>query len=79
MPVPWSALTAREKTVENVRANFYGRRYFYIYKNTDVFPRFFTVSGINVYDGSQALLDAMADASVGDLRYRAFVAKRDLP
>ncbi|MBT8005559.1 MAG: YfhO family protein [Rhodospirillales bacterium] len=79
MPRPWSAMKAREKALENIKANFYGRSYFNIYKNTTVIPRFFTVSGINVANGADNLLNDMSKASVSLLRQQAFVSKLDLP
>lgn len=79
MPRPWSALSQREKATENFRANFLGRQHLYIYRNTDVLPRFFTVSSVDVVANSDLVLDAIAAREPSELRTRAIVARGDLP
>jgi len=76
---PWSSLSLREKARINVRANFTGREHLYIYRNRDAFPRFFTVDRIKPFKTGKAVLDAMAKASVDELRRAVFVEKRMLP
>lgn len=79
IPRPWSARSTREKVVANIEANFRGLEDFYIYRNADVLPRFFTVSGISVFDDGSSLLDAMAKAPASKLRRTLFVSRADLP
>ena len=79
MPRPWSALSKRERTRVNIRGNFTGREYFFIYQNQNVFPRFFTVKNIKTFKTGKAVLAAMAGASITELRSTAFVENNALP
>jgi hypothetical protein len=75
----WSSLSRLEKARINLRANFRGREYLYIYRNRDVFPRFFSVPRIKTFDTGKQVLGAMANASREDLRKTVFVEKKQLP
>lgn len=76
---PWSSLSHRERTKINLKANFNGLEELYIYKNRNVFPRFFSVPALKAFDTGRNVLDALAKASADDLRNAAFVEKGVLP
>jgi len=73
MARPWSAYTRREQTRINIKANFTDREQLYFYRNQDAFPRFFSVNTIAPFKDDEAVLDAIAKASVGELRSTVFV------
>ena len=75
----WSSLSRLEKARVNLRANFKGREYLFIYRNKDVFPRFFSVPRIKTFDTGRLVLEAMKNASREDLRNIVFVEKKQLP
>jgi hypothetical protein len=79
MARPWSALSKREKARINVRGNFAGREHLFIYRNQNVFPRFFTVTNIKPFKTGKAVLAAMGEASIKELRSTAFVENNALP
>lgn len=78
-PKPWSSLTTWEKVKINIRANFFGREYLYIYRNRDVLPRFFSVTGLQVFPDGPATLEAVARATPRELRDHALVEAQALP
>jgi len=75
----WSSLSRLEKAKINLRANFRGREYLYIYRNRDVFPRFFSVPRIKTFETGRQVLEALANASREELRKTVFVEKKELP
>lgn len=78
-PKPWSSLATWEKFKVNVRANFFGREHLYIYRNREVLPRFFSVSGLQIFPDAAAVLAAVAAAPERNLRDKAYVAATSLP
>jgi len=76
---PWSSLSTREKTKINLKANFNGLEELYIYRNLNVFPRFFSVPGLKPFDTGREVLEGMAAASLEALRATAFVEQNQLP
>ena len=76
---PWSSLSRLEKAKINIRANLQGREHLYIYRNRDVFPRFFSAPRIKTFETGRQVLEAMARASLDQLRQTVFVEKNQLP
>jgi len=76
---PWSSLNRFEKAKINIRANFRGREHLYIYRNRNVFPRFFSVPRIKTFESGRQVLNAMAKATREDLRRAVYVETKQLP
>ncbi len=76
---PWSALSRAERARENVRGNFRGFEDLYVYRNTQVLPRFFAVSSIRTFNDGKRLLDAVSASSVDELHAQLFVEKDAMP
>ncbi|MDA0991007.1 MAG: YfhO family protein, partial [Verrucomicrobia bacterium] len=77
--IPWSGLSRAERARENVRGNFRGLEDLYVYRNTQVVPRFFAVSSVQAFDDTKQLLDAISASSVDQLRTQLFVKKTVIP
>lgn len=76
---PWSSLSRGDKILTNLKANFFGRQHLFVYRNTNVSPRFVSPSKIRVFDSGRPVLDAMAKSTIAELGDTIFIAKNDLP
>ncbi len=76
---PWSSLSTWDKLRINFSENFTGRTHLFVYRNRDVLPRIFSVSGVRAFDSDEAVLAAVAAAPVEDYRRHALVRRADLP
>lgn len=74
----WSALSKDERIQYNIRANFRGLSDLYIYKNTHVQPRFFSVAGIDVFENDAAVLQHLEQAPLDTLVQRAPIPRAEL-
>jgi len=77
--VSWISLSVAEKILHNIKGNFTGRQNLFIYENRDVLPRFFSLQNIRKFDRDQDVLEAIATASIKQLRTTLFINKDDLP
>ncbi|MBL6933359.1 MAG: YfhO family protein [Rhodospirillales bacterium] len=76
---PWHALSRNEKIKVNLHDNFSGRNHVFVYKNANVFPRFYTVTALRTFDNGEKVLDAVAAASLGELASTLFTEKGLIP
>jgi hypothetical protein len=77
-PAPWNSMGRREKIRTAIRENFTGRELLYIYKNESALPRAFVVGEVTVFEGKEALLEALASADISTLRSMAFFNVDDI-
>ncbi|MDB4173026.1 DUF6044 family protein [bacterium] len=77
--VPISTLSHRGKVARNLRENFRGATHLFVYRNENVFPRFFSVAGLKVFNNTDNLLDTLAVADHEDIRRHAFTDRSVLP
>lgn len=73
---PWNSLTSRQKVRKMIADNFYGRRDLYVYRNRNVLPRFFSVENVRRLPDGTAVREAMARATISELRRTMFVEDR---
>ena len=76
---PWSGQSTRQKIMSNVRGNFSGRTHLYVFENIDVLPRFLLVDRLRAMATGAQVLDALAEASLEELRTTAFAEAPLLP
>jgi len=72
---PWNMSDDREKTMIHITANLGSENPLYIYRNTEVLPRFFLVPSVREFTDESSLLDAMSGAGVAALWKSVFVEK----
>ncbi len=72
---PWNLSDDREKAMIHITANLGGENPLYIYRNTEVLPRFFLVPSVREFTDESSLLDAMSGAGVAALWKSVFVEK----
>ncbi|NQV57618.1 MAG: hypothetical protein HQ503_17280 [Rhodospirillales bacterium] len=72
---PWHSLTTFEKVKKNAVNNFTGHDDLYVYENANAFPRFFFGKSIKSFASSDQTLDAMAKATLKDLRESVYLEK----
>lgn len=76
---PWNSVTTFEKIKRSVIANFLGRDHLFIYRNTKVLPRFFSVDTVSPQADGRAVLKAVAAMPVEELRHRVVAEAATLP
>lgn len=74
----WADQRSRDKLLDMVQGNYYPGLPLYIYENHQVFPRFFLVENIRVFDDSNQVLDALHQANYDDLQSIAYLANQDI-
>ena len=63
----WSSLSQDDKTAFNIRANFNGLDPLFVYENTRVVERFFSVQGIQGFETDADVIDHLESATLPDL------------
>ncbi|MBF0271074.1 MAG: YfhO family protein [Magnetococcales bacterium] len=74
----WEALRLREKIWRAMKGDMPDNA-LYVYENQSVVPRLFLPASIRIFDGQEALLDAMAQTGAKDLAQTAFLEANDFP
>lgn len=75
----WSGLSVRERIASNLRANFYGRSNYYVYRLATTLPRAFVVAGARIFESRKDLDVALTTASSEDFLSQAYLLKSDIP
>lgn len=70
---PWYSMSWKERNWLRITENFTGKRYFYIYENTSALPRAFLAYDIKVLSGENVFWDAMAGATIEELKRKVYV------
>lgn len=74
----WRELPKIDRALINIKANFKGIEYLYIYENKKCFPRFFLTKKIKKFKNSDDLLADMSQASFNTLRNTAYIEKKHM-
>jgi len=74
----WISLPAIDRAISNIKENFNGREFLYIYKNKTCLPRFFLTKDIKVFNSSSDLLNEMCVAEINSLRNTVYIEEKHL-
>lgn len=67
------SLNKIDKGFKRLKENFVGKHHLYIYENTLVFPRFYFVKKIQIFEHDNELLKTMSSANIQSLRSTVFI------